>query len=346
MKLRKVWSLGVAFCLSLLVVVGCAPNAPTPNTAGGSPTPATASVTIGFSAWPGWFPWQVAQEKGVFQQNNVQVDLKWFDGYLDSINALAAGQLDGNSQTLNDTISSVSAGADLVVVLTNDNSTGNDQIIVREGINSIADLRGKKVAAEEGTVDHFLLLLGLQTVGMTQQDIDFQPLETGAAAAAFAAGQLDAVGVFAPFTTKALERPGSRALFTSKDFPGAISDHLVVRRQLVNERPEVVQALVNSWFQTLDVMNQNKDEAIAIMAKRAGVTVEEYNEYDAGTTLFTLEDNLKAKQAGSDMTALPYAAEQISTFLVEAGLIPQKPDLSQLFDDRFVKAYAATAGKG
>jgi NitT/TauT family transport system substrate-binding protein len=50
-------------------------------------------------------------------------------------------------------------------VLVNDNSTGNDQIIARPGINSIADLKGKKVAAEQGTVDHYLLLLALRRPG-------------------------------------------------------------------------------------------------------------------------------------------------------------------------------------
>jgi NitT/TauT family transport system substrate-binding protein len=49
----------------------------------------------------------------------------------------------------------VSGGAEQVIVLVNDNSTGNDKIIVRESINAIADLKGKKVAAEEGTVDHY-----------------------------------------------------------------------------------------------------------------------------------------------------------------------------------------------
>ena len=68
----------------------------------------------------------VTEEKGLF---GIPVTLQWFDGYLDSINALNAGQLDCNSQTLNDTISSIAGGADLQVVLTNDNSTGNDQII-------------------------------------------------------------------------------------------------------------------------------------------------------------------------------------------------------------------------
>lgn len=350
MTTRKLFSLAAVFLFSIFVAVSCTPASTTSSDTGtspsGSPTAAGEPVSIGFSAWPGWIPWQVTQDQGIFQKNNVNVDLKWFDGYLDSINALAVSQLDGNSQTLNDTISSVSGGANLVIVLTNDNSTGNDQIIASEGINSVEDLRGKRVAAEEGTVDHFLLLLGLEKAGMTQADIEFQPLETGAAAAAFAAGQLDAVGVFAPFTTKALERPGSKTLFSSKEFPGAISDHLVVTRKMVDERPDDVQALVNSWFATLDYINQNKDKALDIMAKRGNVTVDEYKEYDEGTTLFTIEQNLKTFEPGSDMSSLSYAADEITKFLVKAGLAKESPDLSKLFDDRFVKAYAESAGKG
>jgi NitT/TauT family transport system substrate-binding protein len=298
---------------------------------------------MGFSAWPGWIPWQITQNEKIFAKHNVNVDLKWFDGYLDSINAIRAGQLDANTHTLNDAISSVAAGSDQVIVLVNDNSTGNDKIIVREGINAIADLKGKKVAAEEGTVDHFLLLLGLKKAGLTQADIDFQPLETGAAAAAFVAGQVDAVGVFAPFTTQALKRANSKELFSSKDFPGAIPDHLVVTREMVNDRPEAVQGMVDAWFDTLNYIKANPDKSYEVMAKRANVTVSEYKEFDAGTHIFTLEENLKAFQPGNDMNSLPYAAQEISKFLVESGMIKQTPDLTKLFDDRFVKAHAAKA---
>lgn len=163
MKLRTLLSLFAVFLVSLFVTVSCTPREPTPTANTYTPTPsATTPIHMGFSAWPGWFPWQVAQEEKVFEANKVNVDLKWFDGYLDSINGFRAGQLDANTQTLNDTISSVAAGSDQVIVLVNDNSTGNDKIIVTEAINSIADLKGKTVAAEEGTVDHFLLLLGLK----------------------------------------------------------------------------------------------------------------------------------------------------------------------------------------
>jgi NitT/TauT family transport system substrate-binding protein len=304
-----------------------------------------AIASLGFSAWPGWFPWQVTQEQNIFEANKASVDLKWFDGYLESISTLAAQQITANSQTLNDTVSSVSGGADQVVVLVNDNSTGNDKIIVREGINSIADLKGKKIAAEEGTVDHFLLLLGLEKEGLTPQDIQFVPLETGQAAAAFVGGKVDGVGVFAPFTNQALKRPGSKELFSSKDFPGAIPDHLVVTRKLLNEHPEQVQAMVDSWFATLDYIAANPDKAIAIMAKRAGVSVEEYKEYAEGTHIFTIEENLKAFLPGTDRTSLAFAAAEMSEFLTKVGLAKQKPDLSKLFDDRFIKAYAAKAKK-
>ncbi|MBW4592984.1 MAG: ABC transporter substrate-binding protein [Brasilonema angustatum HA4187-MV1] len=341
MNIRKLSSLFAVFFLSLVIAVSCTPNQQT-STQQNSTTPvSTVPIQLGFSAWPGWFPWQVSQEQKLFESNKVNVELKWFDGYLDSINALRAGQLNANTQTLNDTISSIGAGSDQVIVLVNDNSTGNDKIIVREGIKSIADLKGKKVAAEEGTVDHFLLLLGLKKAGLTQADIQFQPLETGAAAAAFVAGKVDAVGVFAPFTTKALSRSGSKELFSSKDFPGAIPDHLVVSRKLINERAQDVQALVNTWFATLDFIKANRDKAYEIMAKRAGVSVSEYKAYDAGTKIFSIEENLKAFSPGKDMTSLSYAAGEISKFLVESGLSKQAPNLNQIFDDRFVKAYAA-----
>lgn len=337
MKNHSLLYLLLLFISSLMVAASCSQLSPV-----SAPNHLTTSspVIMGFSAWPGWFPWEVAREKGLFEARGVKIDLQWFDGYLDSINAMAAGRLDANTQTLNDTIASVAAGADQVIVLVNDNSTGNDKIIVREGINTIADLKGKKIAAEQGTVDHFLLLLGLQQAGLTQTDIEFIPLETGASAAAFVAGQVDAVGVFAPFTTTALKRSGSKELFSSRDFPGAIPDHLVVSRKLIESNPQAVQGLVNTWFDTLTYLRENRAESYRIMAQRAGVSPEEYQRYDAGTTIFSLSDNLKAFSPGDHMASLEYAAKKISSFLREKGLISNEPDLSKLFDSRFVKAYA------
>ncbi len=318
-----------------LLAAACGGNGAAPAGSGSEP------ITIGFSAWPGWFPLQVAEEKGIFEKAGVKVKLTYFESYTDSLNALNAGKLDANAQTLQDTIASIASGSQQVVVLVNDNSTGNDQIIVRPGIASVADLKGKKVGVEEGTVDHFLLVQGLKQAGVDPKDLKLQPLLTDAAAAAFKSGQLDAVGAFAPFTTTALELPGSKALFTSKDFPGSISDHIVFRKQVISERAGDVQKVVDAWFQTLAWITANQDEAASIMAKRAGVSVADYKAYDEGTTIFTLAQNIAAFTPGSDMSHLDFAARTSAAFLKENGFITSDPSLDGLLDDTFVKAVKA-----
>jgi NitT/TauT family transport system substrate-binding protein len=69
--------------------------------------------------------------------------------------------------------------------------------------------------------------------------------------------------------------------------------------------------------------------------------VEEYKQYAGGTRIFTVQENITAFQPGNDMSSLPFAAKKISAFLTQVGLAKTQPDLSKLFDDRFVRAYAA-----
>jgi NitT/TauT family transport system substrate-binding protein len=257
---------------------------------GGSSGPA---IKLGFSAWPGWFPWQVAEEAGIFEKAGVEVELVWFEGYLDSINALAARQLDANSQTLNDTIGSVAAGSDQVIVLVNDNSTGNDQIIASKEITSIKDLKGKRIGLEEGVVDHYLRSWAwrrkacLMTSRSSTRDwrrrcvICFRPL--------------DAVAVFAPFTTQALEREGftrSSARRTSWRHPRPSDRFEEAHRRAAGRRPEVDRRLVLTFSTSTTTR-----EAAEIMAERAGVSEEEYASYD-GHHLFSAEDNVEGIRAG------------------------------------------------
>jgi NitT/TauT family transport system substrate-binding protein len=302
------------------------------------------SITIGYSAWPGWFPLAVAEEAGIFEDVGLDVDLKYFTDYLASIEAMAAGELDGVTQTLNDTMGSVAAGSEQVIVVVNDNSTGNDKIICDESIKTIADLKGKTVAAEPGVVDHFLLVQGLEKAGLTEDDIDFRGVPTDAAAASFANGEFDCVGVFAPFWIKALEREGSHELFTSADFPGTIPDHIVVSREMVDDNPEVVQKLVDAWYKTLEYLDENPDESTEIMAKVAEVSVDEYESLADGTTLFSADDALAAFEDGDDTTSLIYTAKLINPFLVESGFTEKEADLDGLFDKSFTADWVERSG--
>ena len=194
-------------------------------------------VTIGYSAWPGWLPLAVAQKQGIFEKDGLDVDLKYFADYVSSLDAMSEGKLDANTQTLNDTMAEVAGGSNQAIIVVNDNSAGNDAIICDEAITSVADMKGKTVAAEKGLVDHFLLLQGLAKAGLTQDDIDFRGVLTADAAASFSDGQFDCVGVPAPFTLEALKRPGSHVVFNSQDFPGTTPDDIVVSQTMVAQEP-------------------------------------------------------------------------------------------------------------
>jgi len=297
-------------------------------------------LTIGYSAWPGWFPLAVAQQEGIFKKDGLDVNLKYFADYVSSLDAMSAGKLDANTQTLNDTMAAVAGGSKQAIVVVNDNSAGNDAIICDDSIKSVADMKGKTVAAEEGVVDHFLLLQGLARAGMTQDDIDFRGVLTADAAASFAGGQFDCVGVFAPFTLEALKRPGSHVVFNSRDFPGSIPDHIVVSRTMVAEQPKVAQKIVNAWYDTLDYIQANPKKSLKIMADVAKVSTKDYQDLASGTKIFTVDEALQAFQPGSTTTSLQYTAGLINPFMVKSGLTKKQAALDGLFAPEFTQAYA------
>jgi NitT/TauT family transport system substrate-binding protein len=99
-----------------------------------------------------------------------------------------------------------------------------------------------------------------------------------------------------------------------------------------------VQAVVQTWFDTTAWIKANPAAAIEIMAKRGGVSAADYQSYDAGTTIFTRQQNLDAFAPGSTPANLEFQARQISDFIVGAGLADEKPPLDGLFEPRFVEA--------
>ena len=330
------------FLASLTLTISCAQQPLPQPTNSASYTP----IVIGYSSWPGWWPWAIAEAEGLFAKNGANVVLKWYDSYLESMEALASGTIDGNTQTLNDTISfAADAVNGEVAVLVNDNSAGNDKIIAAQEVKTLTDLEGKQVAVEAGLVDDFLLSLALQDHGMSREDVNIVDLETGAAAAAFAAGQADAVGAFPPFWLDALAREGAHELISSAAFPGAIPDLLVVSQKLIDEQPDQVQALVDTWWDIREFMENNPVRAEEIMynllvERGTNITLEDMRLFKEGTRFFTVEENLEAFSSGEGMEYMPYAAEEMVEFMLDVEFIQEEPDLSKIFDDQFIKNYA------
>ena len=346
MKIRQLCGWIAILLVSLLVTINCNPSLKPIYTNSPNISSSKTPIRLAFTPWPPSLNWQIAEEEKIFQANQIEVNLNYYD-YLQSVQKLTAGEIDANQQTLSDTIIGLAepASPDLVIILSTDLSYGGDAIIVRSGIKSLADLKGKKIATERGGIDHFLLLLGLKKAGINPKDIQLINLDQRASVASFIEGQVDAVGVYIPYSKEALKRPGSRVLFSSRDFPQAIPSHLVVHRKIIDERPEDVQALVKSWFDTLKVVRQDPEKSYKSMANYIGVSVGEFKSYNSEIKILSLADNLKSFSLSGNGGFLPVVAEEMSKFLLANGIIKTRPDLSRLFDDSFVKAYVNSVNK-
>lgn len=303
-----------------------------------SVSPLSVEVKVGISAWNGYLPFHLIDNKSLFKSlSGIKLSIQWYEEYLKGITDLSRGKLNANAQTLSDTILSIAEGSEQLVVLVLDHSTGNDKIIAKAGINSIKELKGHTISVEKGTVDHYLLLLALKKAGLSKNDVNFVYLDTENSAKAFASGKVDATAVFAPFTNTAL-KAGGKELASSKDFPGAISDVLAFRAEFLDAHPESVQEVVNSWFEALDYIKRDNETAIKTMADRVKISINEYRNLESGLHLTDRADNLVSFDPTKRGTLFD-SANSLKKTLIELGLTKNNSDLAGMFDDRFVKAY-------
>jgi len=292
---------------------------------------AHAEVKVGVSDWPGWVAWYVAEQKGFFKKNGADVKLVWFANYTDSISALSSGQLDANSQTWSDTLGPLAKGLKLKAVLVNDNSAGNDALMVSPKIKSFADLKGKSVALEQYSISHFVLATALAKNGMKPADVKIVNLSAGDAAAAFLAGRVDAAVVWNPWVNTIQQSGKGRALFTSKDMPGLIPDLLVAQDKAIQGKRKDLVGMVRAWFDAEKFIREQPDEAARIMAKVVGMPPGEYKVFLPGTRFFDAEANRAAFDAKNPLS-LAAVTPRIAAFLAEHKLLEGQADAAKGID--------------
>ncbi len=341
-------------CLAVLVaglLAGCGDRPRTevvsvPPAPAAAPVSAGGAITIGYSDWPGWTCWDIADKQGFFKKHNVNVKLVWFPNYTDSLNALAAGQVDANCQTWSDTMGPLAQGQPLKAVLINDNSAGNDAVVADAEIHSIRDLRGKKVATELGTVEQFLLDKALAANGMTEADIHYVNIKVQDCPGAMIAHKVDAVAVWEPNKTQLLDNmPGTHVVFDSRSLPGLIPDLLVAQSQVVQARPQDIQGIVDAWYDTLAWWRANPDAAVKIMAARTQSKADFYKKFITGTRIFDASEAVAAFTPSGRPTSLYASGGQVGQFLLGQGQVPKLPDFAAAIDPTFLKA-AAAKGEG
>jgi NitT/TauT family transport system substrate-binding protein len=280
-------------------------------------------------------PAELAARKGYYKQRGVAVEMVRFSAYTDSIAAFQEGKVDIDMQTLDDAIRLLAGGREVKVVLFTDYSYGGDGIVARQGINSIAELKGKTVGVEVGTVGHFSLLKSLEKAGMEEKDITIVSIPAWEIKESFLAGKIDAGVTWEPYLTSSANEGKGKVIITSRDYPETIITTMAVDKKLIEKRADDVQKIVSAYFDALRLTLQQPDEAYSIMAQAEGVTKDDFASHVQGLRYIDLEHNQQAFGA-AEQGKLYTVGRDLIDFLHKRGVIKAKPDISQLFDGRFV----------
>lgn len=325
--MRKL-TIGISSLLVVVVLVGLLiiyPNESGPN---------EEPFKISINSWVGWAPLYVAKDRGLFGDLDVQLIRVEDTGVRKT--TMISGEVDAYASSVDNFALDSSQGVPGKIVLCFDESYGGDGIIVKNDIVTIEDLRGKRIGYQVGLPSHFLLLTILKQVGMTQDDVVHIDMDADKAGAAFVAGNLDAAVTWEPWISNAASLPGTRVLVTTKDLPGLIVDTLVVRSDVLADRSDAVQSVVDGWFAALTLIENEPDASIAIMADAYGLEVGELTEILTGVQFYDLDRN--RSYFGEDGTAeITTVFESAGQLWKEAGVLQEPSIAAQWIDASYIR---------
>jgi NitT/TauT family transport system substrate-binding protein len=293
-------------------------------------------LRMGTEPWLGYGQWYVAAAKGIFTaQGLTNVKIVNFTEDKDLNAALASGQLDVANVATHTAMVMAASGLPIKIIMLLDFSLKADAILADKDIASIAALKGKKVAFEQGTTSDILLNYALHANGMTISDVNVVPMPAADAGTALIAGRVPVAVTYEPYISAALAHgPDVKVLYTAGTDPGLISDVLVVRDDVIKSRPDAVKALVASWGAALADYKANTVADRAIIAKAVGDTPADLATAFDGVRYYSVAENKDALTG--DFAHKTFL--DVKAAAKDAGLPTDGVSADTLIDAQFVQA--------
>ncbi len=217
------------------------------------------------------------KESELYKKYGITLQIKQMDVVADTRTGLKDGDLDLVYCTTDALPVEMGSGSELVEmnvkqIMKVNESRGADVIVVTKGINSVSDLKGKKVAYAMTTASHTLLINVMETAGLSASDVELYKVSDGVEAAnAFKNGQCDAAVVWAPDDEDCIAAvKGSKMLISTKTATQIIADGLLVTKENLDDKRENIKKLCQAWLEgnaELNTSSEAKRTANALFAK-------------------------------------------------------------------------------
>jgi len=289
-------------------------------------------VAVASHVWVGYEPMFFARDKGWLDAK--KVTLVQTHSSQESIAALRAGTVQAAALTLDEVLAVRSNGLGLSIVLVFNESLGEDMVLARPGISSLAQLKGQRLGYEASSVGEIMLAEVLQTAGLTRQDVRLEKILVDQQVAAWQRRAVDAFITYEPVAAQLLAK-GMTRLFDSRQIPDTIMDVLAVRMEALDaHHAKAFQHLVSAHFQALDAIVRNPQDAAYRLSGRLNLPPAEVMTAFKGLMLSTPAMNYRFL-AGTEPQLLG-TSRRVADILQRGGLLGQAAPTLNLINSSYL----------
>lgn len=272
------------FTLGLSLVACSGGTAPTATTAAPGASPASTSapntadskvIRIGYQKFG---TLNILKSQGYLEQRlkSQGLSVQWiqFPAGPQLLEALNTGSIDFGHTGEAPPIFAQAAGAPLVYIANGTPNPKAEAILVAKNspLNSVADLKGKKIALNKGSNVHFFLVKALEKAGVKYEDVQVVFLPPADARAAFEQNNVDAWVIWDPFFSAARRATAARVLI---DGDGLVSNRefYLAAKPFADQYPDRVKAIVAETQKADSWAKQNITEAAKVLSPQLGIDV-------------------------------------------------------------------------
>ncbi len=276
-------------------------------------------------------PQYVARDRGFFRQEGLDVKTVSFQGGADAIKAMLAGSIDIDGATGLDAPAAVAKGAQVEEFASGGVSKSTFRLLAnnRSGINSLADLKGKKIGITRfGSLTDFVARLDGHAAGL-EAGKDFTEVPVGASAAqtALLSGEIDATNAN-PVDAFPLLDTGKVHVVTdfSKVDPNTQFTALVATPTYLQQHGAVVRAFLRAYFRAIDYLKKHRDYGIKATATALHVD----------TALATRLYDFLAHDMSTDGRMNLTGVKTYAQYLPVLGIADNVPSLDRYYTSKFI----------
>ena len=283
------------------------------------------SFKVCWSIYAGWMPWAYGGESGIVKKwadkYDINIEVVQINDYIESINQYTVGEFDACTMTNMDALTIPAAGGvDSTALIVGDFSNGNDGIVLK-GESELAAIEGQNVNLVELSVSHYLLARALDSVGLSEADVQVVNTSDADMVAIYGTDDVTSVATWNPLLNEISQQPSSTVVFNSAQIPGEIIDLLVINTDTLSAHPELGKALTGAWYDIMATMSSDSEQGVAArsyMAEASGTDLAGYEAQLAATKMFyTPAAALELTNSAQLKQTMQYVAE----FSFDHGLL-------------------------